>query len=102
LIGKSGTTGTEYVGYWAPQHALFAATIYGSPIGMLMCPIGYFLFLRHIPFFKALWVTALGTIVGGCIGALIGSPLAVLTGIAGFFCACVCLGVAEFDTRKVD
>jgi len=87
-IGRSGTTGTEYFGYWNPRHTWFEAKVYGGPLGVFVCPIGYFVFLRHVNFLKALWVTLFGTILGGCIGALSGAPTAVVTGCVGFFTAC--------------
>jgi fermentation-respiration switch protein FrsA (DUF1100 family) len=48
LIGHSGDTGCEYIGYWSPAYLLLA-TMYGGPLGLLVFPFGYALFLSDIP-----------------------------------------------------
>jgi len=46
LIGRSGDTGTEYVGYWNPA-TLVLASIYGGIVGAVFYPVGWFFFSRH-------------------------------------------------------
>jgi hypothetical protein len=91
-IGRSGTTGTQYFGYWDPKSAWGLSEWYGKPLGQLMAPIGYFIFLQRTSLIRAWCVTMLGTISGGLLGALVGPPLAVLTGCIGFFTACYYAG----------
>lgn len=86
LIGKSGTTGAEYRGAWN-WGVLGLGIMYGSFFGMLMAPLGYFIFLRKIGLRKGILLAALGTILGGCVGALRGPFEALCYGCLGFFLA---------------
>ena len=91
-MGRSGSTGTEYFGYWDPEDAWFLARTYGSLIGALIVPAAYFYLLSSVSLTR--WVelvapAAAGTMAGGCLGALLGGPpLAVLFGCFGFWRAC--------------
>ena len=90
-LGRSGTTGTEYLGYWDPESAWFLARTYGSLIGALLLPAAYVYLLSSIPIARWLQLVgpaAFGTIAGGCLGALVGPPLAVLFGCLGFWLSC--------------
>jgi hypothetical protein len=84
LIGRSGTTGTEYIGYWNTS-LVWLGLLYGGFFGAFVGPIAYALVVRKIGFQKALWPAFVGTLVGGLAGAVAGPPVAALTGISGFF-----------------
>jgi len=87
LIGRNGTTGEEYFGYWSLASAEIGA-IYGGFFGFFLGPLAYVFLVRSIPFKKALVPATLGTLLGGFIGAITGGPpIAVLTGAGGFFVA---------------
>ena len=64
LIGRSGTTGTEYVGYWEIS-LVWLGLLYGGFFGVLVGPIAYALVVRKIGFQKALLPAFVGTLVGG-------------------------------------
>ena len=87
-IGRSGTTGTEYFGFWDPSYAWFGAKEDRAPVGAVVFPIGYYLFLRSTKILRALFQTTMGTFAGGFIGALVGPPLALISGCVGFFLSC--------------
>ena len=86
LIGRSGTTGTEYLGYWNAD-IIWLGLLYGGFFGAFVGPLAYPFLVRKIGFQKAILPAFLGTILGGFAGAVAGPPLAVLTGISGFFLA---------------
>jgi len=86
LIGRSGTTGTEYFGYWNVD-IIWLGLLYGGFLGAFAGPLAYPFLVRIIGFQKAILPAFLGTIVGGFAGAVAGPPLAVLAGICGFFLA---------------
>lgn len=88
LIGRSGTTGTEYFGYWNVD-VIWLGLLYGGFFGAFVGPIAYPFWVRKIGFQKSISPAFLGTIVGGFVGAVAGPPVAVLTGICGFFLALV-------------
>jgi len=87
FIGRSGNTGQEGFGYWNPIPIFGLAGFYGMPLGAIMFPIGYFIFLQKAPIHKALLLSSAGTLIGGLIGALFGPPIAALLGVVGFFIA---------------
>ncbi len=84
LIGRSGTTGTEYIGYW-DWGILGLGIMYGSFVGLFVAPLGYLIFLRKIGLQKAILPASLGTMLGGCFGVLIGPSEALRYGCLGFF-----------------
>lgn len=86
FIGRSGTTGTEYLGFWDPA-AIPVGLFYGGLFGSIMGPLAYALVVREVGFRKAVLPALLGTIAGGFLGAMAAPPLAVVTGIWGFFAA---------------
>src|SRR5277367_4917185 len=86
FIGRSGTTVTEYFGYWDVA-IIPIGLVYGGLIGAFAGPIAYALVVRTIGFQRALMPAFVGTIIGGFTGAVAGPPFAVLTGICGFFIA---------------
>jgi len=97
LIGRSGTTGTEHFGYW--NIALVGlGLLYGGLLGAFVGPISYALVVYKIGFQRVLRPAFVGTLAGGFAGAIAGPPLAVVTGILGFF-----VGVfwARFKTRPM-
>lgn len=84
LIGRSGDTGYEYVGYWSIE-TVWLGFLYGGFFGAFVGPLAYPFLVRRIGFQKALLPAFAGTILGGFVGAMVTPPLAVLTGIGGFF-----------------
>jgi hypothetical protein len=88
LAGRSGTTGTEYIGYW-DIGLVWLGLLYGGFIGAPVGLIAYPMAVRKIGFQKALLPAFVGTLAGGFAGALAAPPLAVVTGIGGFFIALV-------------
>ncbi len=95
LIGRSGNVpGIDPfadLGVLAVEIAATAglALFYGAPLGTLLFPLGYLIFLREIPFRLGVICTALGTLGGGLLGALVAPPASLLAGIFGFFCGCI-------------
>ena len=90
LIGRSGDTGYEYIGYWSPAYICLGG-IYGGPLGFIFYPFGYIIFLRGIPLnrlFAVIWKIGAFTITGGCIGCIVNQFLAVFTGLFGFYIGC--------------
>jgi hypothetical protein len=86
LIGRSGTTGTEYFGYWNVD-VIWLGLLYGGFFGAFVGPLAYPFLIRKIGFQKSILPGFIGTIIGGFIGAVVAPPLAVLTGICGFLLA---------------
>jgi hypothetical protein len=84
LIGRSGTTGTEYIGYWEIS-LIWLGLLYGGLFGAVVGPIAYALVVNNIGFRDSVWRALVGTLAGGFAGAIAGPPLAVITGISGFF-----------------
>jgi hypothetical protein len=84
LIGRSGDTGTGYIGYWNVA-SVWLGFLYGGSLGVLVTPIAYLALVRKIGFRKAFLPATIGTLMGGFVGAVVAPPLAVLTGVAGFF-----------------
>jgi hypothetical protein len=84
LIGRSGSTGTEYVGYWVID-LVWLGFLYGGLLGAFVTPIAYVILVKKIGFQKALIPATIGTLLGGFVGAIVGPPFAVVTGVAGFF-----------------
>jgi hypothetical protein len=86
LIGRSGTTGTEHIGYWEPA-LVFLGFMYGAFFGAFAGLLAYPFAVRKIGIQRAIAPGFVGTLAGGFVGAVAGPPLAVLTGIMGFFAA---------------
>ncbi len=61
--------------------------MYGGFFGILMGPLGYFIFLKNSEIKKAILPALVGTIVGGCLGALKHIAAGLFCGCAGFFIA---------------
>ena len=100
LIGRSGDTGSEYVGYWSVD-TLWLGMLYGATFGLLVGPIAYALAVHKIGFQKALFPAFAGTIGGGLAGAIAGPPLAALTGILGFFAALTLVRIRNTESESL-
>jgi hypothetical protein len=86
LIGRTGSTGDD-IGNWNTG-ALGVGAMYGAPLGAIVAPIAYATLVRTIGIRQAIIPATVGTLVGGFAGTLIlGTPLAVVTGVIGFFAA---------------
>ncbi len=68
FIGRSGTTGTEYFGYWDPA-IVPIGLFYGGLLGAIVGPLAYPSLVRKIGFQRAILPAFLGTIVGGLRGS---------------------------------
>ena len=88
LIGRSCTTGAEYIGYWESAE-LWVGSMYGAPLGAIAGALAYATLVHTIGFRRAIVPATLGTLAGGFLGSLACPPTAVLTGILGFFCALI-------------
>ena len=102
LIGRSGTSGTEYLGHWEPAVACGSAARFGTYPGALCMPLAYFVCLRGTPHRR--WPRAFGvgvafTLGGGVLGALTGPFSALITGVVGFLVACLVLSDWEGSHR---
>jgi len=87
-IGKSGYSDEKGVSHiWRPEHDWWASAI-GVFLGVLIFPIGYYLFLRKmkITIFK-IFVIFFTMILAAFIGAFGFPPFAALTGTIGFLFA---------------
>jgi hypothetical protein len=83
LLGRSGTTGMRF-GDWNPSVA-WVGLLYGGFFGVFVTPLAYVFLIRKMGFQKTFWPAVVGTLIGGFAGAVAGPPLAVLTGLSGFF-----------------
>lgn len=86
LIGRSGTTGTEYVGYW-DSALIFLGIMYGGFFGVFVGLLAYPFAVRKVGIRRTVVPGFIGTLAGGFAGAIVGPPLAVVTGVLGFFAA---------------
>jgi hypothetical protein len=84
-VGRSGDYPSEGFGYWNPVATFGLAGFYGMPLGAIIFPIGYWIFLQNAPSRRVLVFTLAGTLLGGLCGALIDAPVAALAGVVGFF-----------------
>jgi hypothetical protein len=100
LIGRSGSTGSEYVGYWEIG-LVWLGLLYGGVFGAFAGFLAYPLVARKIGLKKALLPAFTGTIIGGFMGAVAAPPLAVLTGICGFFIALFWIRIKLGDAKLV-
>jgi hypothetical protein len=88
LVGRSGTTGTEYFGYWDISLfwlGLLYGGFFGAPVGLVAYPLA----VHKIGFQRSVFPAFVGTLAGGFAGALAAPPLAVVTGIGGCFIALI-------------
>jgi hypothetical protein len=99
LIGRSGDTGSEYVGYWTLD-TLWLGLLCGATFGLLVGPIAFALVVRRIGFQKAILPAFVGTIGGGFVGAIAGPPLAAITGILGFFAALAWVRIKNSESES--
>jgi hypothetical protein len=77
LIGRSGTTDSNYIGAW-DWGIVGLGIMYGGFFGI------YIIFLRKIGVRKAILPAFLGTILGGFFGGFFGPSDAMVCGISGF------------------
>lgn len=94
LIGRSGTTGSDYIGAW-DWGIVGLGIMYGGFFGLFMAPLGYIVFLRKIGVRKAIFPAFFGTILGGFFGAFFGPSDAMAYGISGFLISLLVLWLRE-------
>src|SRR5260370_26417948 len=70
---------------WTAQ--VWIGLLLGGEFGALATPIAYITLIHKIGLRKAWLPAAMGTLIGGFVGALVGPMYAALVGIAGFFIA---------------
>jgi hypothetical protein len=87
-MGRSGSTGLEYIGYWNPEFHWFIASRLGLTGGALLFPIGYYVYLKSSPLRQVLLYTSCGTLAGGLVGTLVSPVASMLLAVVGFFLAC--------------
>jgi uncharacterized membrane protein len=86
LMGRSGTTGEEYIGHWSIGD-IGVGFMYGAPLGGIVAPLAYATLVRTIGFRRALIPATVGTLAGGIAGGLVHPLLSQITGVVGFFIA---------------
>jgi hypothetical protein len=86
LMGRSGTTGKEYLGHWSIGD-VGVGFMYGAPLGAIAAPLAYATLVRTIGFRRAIVPATFGTIAGGIAGGLVHPLLSQMTGVVGFFVA---------------
>ncbi len=94
LIGRSGTTGSEYIGAW-DWGIVGLGIMYGGFFGIFLVPLGYIIFLRKIGVRKAIFPAFLGTILGGFFGGFFGPSDAMACGISGFLISLLVVRLRE-------
>ena len=88
LIGKSGTTGTEYLGFWTPAY-LVLSIFYGVPLGVLSVMVMrlFFYNLDKCFLYDNVWCLNIATIIGGMIGGFFDPFMAAILGVVFFVIA---------------
>jgi len=97
LLGRSRTTGEEYLGHWSIGSAE-VGFMYGAPLGAIVAPVAYVALVNAIGFRRAIIPATVGTIAGGVAGGVVHPLNAPMAGVAGFFIAL--LVVRLLPTRK--
>jgi hypothetical protein len=96
LIGKSGSSGTEYLGYWSPAY-IGLSIFYGIPAGVIslaVCRVVFF-WINDAVLFHNSWILILATVIGGVIGCLNGFFTAAIFAIVFFVCALTWFSIAK-------
>jgi hypothetical protein len=88
FIGRSGNTGEDYFGYWNIA-TVWLGFLYGAPLGAMVAPVGYATLVRTSGIRRAIIPATLGTLAGGFVGSILAPPIAVVTGVVGFFVALI-------------
>ena len=86
LIGRSGTTGHEQVGYWDPAVA-FIGIFYGGYIGGMLSPLAYAICVAKCGALRSILPAAIGTLTGGILGSIKDPSTAAVASVTGFFLA---------------
>lgn len=92
LIGRNGSTGCEYVGYFSLLGALFFGLIYGAPLGILFYPAAYAI-IRKRRLHEGRsngWVLACIVFLGS-VGSVLNIFIALYGALMGFAVACLFL-----------
>ena len=88
--------------------AIGGAALFGGLLGAVLAPIAAFTLMRHVPIWRAIVETALGTTVGVAIGLLLGPRMGyaglwpVGLGLLGFLAAAIRLRLTHRGTPRVD
>lgn len=89
LLGRSGSTGTEYLGYWSPAF-LILSIFYAVPVGIICMVAARLIFYKvSISFlFSNCWKLLSITVLFGSLGALSANPFIILIfTVVSFFMA---------------
>jgi hypothetical protein len=82
--------------------------IFGGGLGAILAPIAAFTLMRHVPIWRAIVETALGTTMGVAIGWVAGPRMSyallwpVGLGLLGFLIAAIRLRLTHKETRRDD
>ncbi|MFN2564956.1 MAG: hypothetical protein ABR499_08105 [Gemmatimonadaceae bacterium] len=82
-----------------------AAAVFGGVLGFVLAPVAAWTLMRHVPLWRAIAETALGTVIGVVAGFLIGPwsrgvPWPILLALAGFAAAAIRLRLAHRGTQR--
>ena len=97
LMGMSGSTGTEYIGYWSPGF-IFLGALYGAPVGIICMISMRLIFCRLDDSFicRNWWKLGVVTTTGGVIGWIIGGIfIAPIVGVVCFSLAFALLAIVS-------
>jgi hypothetical protein len=79
---------------WVARDLLTFAASFGARTGAVLGPVAAWLLMRHVPLWRAIGGTALGTLAGGALGLLLVGPVeSIPAGVLGFGAAAVYLRV---------
>lgn len=84
------------------------AALFGGGLGAVLAPIAVFTLMRHVPIWRAIVETAVGTTVGVAIGWVVGSRMGyagvwpIGLGLLGFLAAAIRLRLTHRSSPRVD
>lgn len=84
------------------------AALYGGVFGAVLAPVAAFTLMRHVPIWRAIVETAVGTTVGVAIGCIVGPRMGAAAlwpiglGLLGFLAAAVRLRLTHRGSRQID
>jgi hypothetical protein len=78
------------------------ATAFGAVLGSVLAPVAAWTLMRHVPLWRAILETALGTLLGVGFGLLVGARLdrSILLGLVGFAAAAIRLRLTHRGAKR--